>query len=128
MNPPARVVFSRPRKERRVFSVTPTDDAILKALGRYTYLEVRQLARLVPKSQQPQRRGADRQPVRPDPHRYLQQRAKLLLEAGFVRRRYLPPAAPPGKAPAMYWLDKPGADYVRSLEFPVIAAPKASDV
>src|SRR5215213_4708155 len=131
---PARVLFRRPKRPRGaegrpMLALTPTDDAILKALGRYTYLRVDQLFRLLPGTPRARPLVASTQlPKRPDPHRYLQQRCKRLLDAGYLRRRYLPLASPPRKSPALLWLDRKGIAHVRSLGFPAIAAPKPSDV
>ncbi len=105
-----------------MFSLSPTDEAILTALGRYTYLRIDQLAKLLPSAprQSPTTRG--------DGHRYLQQRTKLLADNGYLRRRYLFPAGPAVKAPAMFWLDAAGLAVVRSLEHPIVPPPKSSEV
>lgn len=133
MTSTARVLFPRPhaskltkakRPTRRALSLTPTDEAILLALGRYTYLRIDQLAKLLPASQSP-RHGRARPP---DSRRYLQQRTKLLVDHGYLGRRYLYPAGPSVKAPAMFWLDARGIAVVRDLEAPLVPPPKSSEV
>jgi hypothetical protein len=131
MTSTARVLFRRPRAQaktkgtkRPLFSLTPTDEAILIALGRYTYLRIDQLAKLLPPIRQ-QRRSRAGQSHSP---RYLQQRTKLLEDHGYLRRRYLFPAGPSVKAPAMFWLNAPGLAVVRALEHPIFPPPKTSEV
>lgn len=109
-----------------VASISATDDAILRAVGAYSYLTVAQLSRLIPKSERFRQNAPP--PDGADTTRYLRERCLKLVTGEFLRRRYLPHALPGGKPPAIYWLATKGTQYLESLDVPFIDPPRPSDV
>ncbi len=118
-----------------MFSISATDDAILRALGTYAYLTIEQLGRLLPKAERLPR-APRREAKRPEPERYLRNRCLALYGQEFLRRRYLPQApnvaktdeAPKGKAPLVYWLGRKGEDYLKTLDVPYVEPPRPAEV
>src|SRR4051794_21333238 len=104
---PARLLFRRPHKEQQaVFSLTGTDEIILQALGRYTYLTIEQLDKKLAISELSANRGQGK-----NPRRYVQERCKSLADNGYLHWRWLA-AAFPERPQKLYWLTAKGERFV----------------
>src|SRR4051812_5566486 len=98
-------LFHRPlarQEPSSVASPTRTDEAIMRSLGRYTYLTVEQLDKTLRIFLPGSKRGLGK-----DPLRYLQERCLWLLENGYLYNRNLATVIPE-KPPRMFWLADKG--------------------
>src|SRR5687767_1595213 len=119
MLPPVQELFRRPRKEHPVivttsFSVTPTDELIIRALGRYTYLTTEQLYKLLLITDQRPARAAHPRGQGKDPLRPVQRRCLELERNEYLAARFLA-SDKPGRPSKIHWLEHKGKELVAEL-------------